>query len=176
MLRLNVGSGTDKRSDFINMDYNSLYNPEVIHNMDSIPWPFEDNTFDEILIQHVIEHTHNPLLWVQEMWRISKPGAKIVIKCPHWSTHWAYGDLTHFSQFSSRSFSHFNLDEIYYNVPARFKVHTELHCLNPRGRFWAKAINFFMNPLLNFSFSLTENALCKIFPVYENQYTLEVCK
>jgi SAM-dependent methyltransferase len=174
--RLNVGSGTDYRKDWTNMDYNNLYNPEVVHNMESIPWPFQESTFDEILIQHVLEHSHNPLLLVNEMFRISKPGAIITIKVPHWSTHWAFGDLTHFSHFSSRCFSHFNDDKIYYNKEARFKTSVRLNCINAKGRLPARIINWFVNPLINWNLSLTENFLCKFIPIYENVFTLEVIK
>ena len=176
MKKLNIGSGTDYREGWINLDYNSKYNPEVVWDLNKLPLPFGDNTFDEIIMIHVLEHFHDPLLIVNELWRIGKPAAKITIKVPHWSCHFSSGDLTHHHRFSSREFSHFEYDPIYYNTQTRFKVNTRLRCLNDRGRLPARLINFVFTPLLNLSFSLTENFLCKILPVYENIYELEVLK
>jgi len=142
--------------------------------MTKLPTPFPDNEFDEIIAIHCIEHFHDPLLIVNELWRIGKPGCKITIKVPHWSCHFSKGDLTHHHQFSSREFSHFELDPVYYNTKTRFKVHTRLRCLNDRGRFIPKLINFIFTPILNINFSLTENILCRFLPVYENIYELTV--
>ena len=176
MKRLNVGSGTDRRKNWVNLDYNSEYHPDVIWDLTQLPLPFKDNEFDEVIMIHVLEHFHDPLLIVNELWRIGKPGCKITIKIPHWSCHFSKGDLTHHHQFSSRDFSHYNLDPIYYNKSARFKVTTRLNCINARGRWWARCINAIMNPILNASFSLTENVLCRIFPIYEIINELEVVK
>jgi len=176
MKRLNVGSGTDYREGWINLDYNSEYHPEVVWDLTNLPLPFPDNEFDEIEMIHVLEHFHDPLNIVNELWRISKPGAKITIKVPHHSCHFSKGDLTHHHQFSTREFTHFEFDPIYYNTKTRFKVKTSVRCLNDRGRFIPKIINAVMNPILNFNFSILENFLCRVFPVYENIYELIVIK
>jgi len=176
MQRLNIGSGTDYREGWINLDYNPKYKPEVVWDLTKLPLPFEDSTFDEIIMIHVLEHFHDPLLLVNEMWRIGKAGCKITIKVPHWSCHFSAGDLTHHHRFSSREFSHFNLDKVYYNKEIDFKVTARLNCINARGRLFARMINAVMNPLLNWNFSITENFLCKVFPIYENIYKLEVVK
>ena len=39
MKRLNVGSGTDRRKNWVNLDYNSEYHPDVIWDLTQLPLP-----------------------------------------------------------------------------------------------------------------------------------------
>ncbi len=176
MKRLNIGSGTDYREGWDNIDYNKEYHPEIIWDLTKMPWPIEDSTYDEIAMIHVLEHFHDPILIVNEIYRISKNGAKVLIKVPHHSSHFSKGDLTHHHQFSTREFTHFQYDEIYYNSSTRFKVKTSLNCVNAKNRLPAKIFNYIFNPIVNFNFSLTENLLCKFIPIYEVIFELEVIK
>ena len=175
-MKLNLGSGNEKKEGWVNLDYNELCYPDVLWDINKLPLPFEDNTFDEIIVIHVLEHFYNPLDIVNELWRIAKPNSKITIKVPHWSCHFAYGDLTHKSYYSSRSFMHFNDEPDYYNSNVRFNVKRRLNGINPKERIGAKIWNFIFNPLLNFNYSLTENFFCKILPIYENIFELKVIK
>ena len=175
-MKLNLGSGTDYRKGWVNLDYSERCKPDILWDLTILPLPFEDNTFNEIEMIHVLEHFYNPLDIINELWRIAKPNAKITIKLPHWSCHFAYGDLTHKSYYSSRSFLHYNDDHEYYNSISRFNVKTRLNSVNARGRIFPKIWNFVFNPIINMSFSLTENFLCKLLPIYENIYILEVLK
>ena len=43
------------------------------------PWPHADNTFDLVHSAQVIEHLHNTRLFVQEMFRVLKPGGTAVV-------------------------------------------------------------------------------------------------
>jgi len=174
--KLNLCSGLDYKEGWINLDFNPDYKHEVLWDLTKLPIPFPDNEFDEIIAIHCIEHFHDPLNIVNELWRIGKPGCKITIKVPHFSSPFSKGDLTHHHQFSTRDFSHFELDPVYYNSKTRFKVKTSLNCVNARGRLWAKIYNFIFNPIVNFNFSLTENVLCKFIAIYENIYELTVIK
>ena len=175
-MKLNLGSGNDYKKGWVNLDYNKLCNPDIVWDITKLPLPFKDNEFDEIIMIHVLEHFYNPIDIINELWRISKPNAKITIKVLHWSCHFAYGDLTHKSYYSSRSFMHFNDSKDYYNSNTRFEITRKLNGVNIRNRIGAKIWNLIFNPILNFSYSLTENFFCKILPIYENIYKLKVIK
>ena len=47
MTKLNLGCGKDIKEGYINLDIVD-YGGNQIHNINSFPYPFEDNTFDEI--------------------------------------------------------------------------------------------------------------------------------
>jgi len=44
--------------------------------------PFEDEHFDRVLSLETLEHVEQPLQFLNELRRISKPGARMVLSCP----------------------------------------------------------------------------------------------
>src|SRR5262249_19107870 len=46
---------------------------------DAMHLPFEDDTFDQVFISHVISVVSNPAQLLREAQRVSKPGARIVM-------------------------------------------------------------------------------------------------
>jgi SAM-dependent methyltransferase len=45
--------------------------------------PFEDNTFDRIAVVDYLEHIPNDATFVEELFRILRPGGKVVFNVPH---------------------------------------------------------------------------------------------
>jgi len=95
MKKLNLGCGKDIKQGYVNLDNVKLGGVDVVHNLNKVPYPFKDNTFEEIYCSHILEHLNDIPAVLRELWRISKPGAKIVIKVPHFSSSSAWTDLTH---------------------------------------------------------------------------------
>ena len=55
---------------------------------------YSDNTFDAIIINHVVEHVLNPLDLLHECYRILKPSGKLMVATPNavcWG-HYLYGE------------------------------------------------------------------------------------
>ena len=80
--KLNVGCGFRPFSGYLNLDYNTRCKPDVLRNLDE-GLPFDDNKFEEIYTSHVIEHVKDVFFFIYEIWRVSKPGAKVKIICPN---------------------------------------------------------------------------------------------
>jgi SAM-dependent methyltransferase len=57
----------------------------------------KDNVVDEAHSSHTIEHltATQRIAFVNELYRVMKPGAKASIIAPHWGSCRAYGDMTH---------------------------------------------------------------------------------
>ncbi len=83
--KLNLGCGSIKYPDFLNVDIDPAYNPDMILDLSKVPYPFPDNHFEYIVAEHVIEHLDDVFAVMQEIYRISKPGAEILIRVPHFS-------------------------------------------------------------------------------------------
>ena len=53
-LKLNLGCGNNKYDGFLNVD--KFGEPDIKWDLEKFPWPWEDNSVDEIRIIHVLEH------------------------------------------------------------------------------------------------------------------------
>jgi SAM-dependent methyltransferase len=109
MKKLNVGCGRDIRKGWVNLDGVKFEGIDVVHNLDKFPYPFKDNTFEEVWAQQIIEHLDHPQEFVKELWRISKPGAKVVIGTVHFSSPCVWGDITHKRPYQSDSLNWCNI-------------------------------------------------------------------
>lgn len=110
MKKLNLGCGNVIMDGYINLDNNPNVKPDVVHDLNIYPYPFEDMEFDEIYLDHVAEHLDNIIMLIQELYRIGKCGCKITIKCPHFSCNWFHPG--HKSAVSSKLFTFFDPQNI----------------------------------------------------------------
>jgi ubiquinone/menaquinone biosynthesis C-methylase UbiE len=80
-VRLNLGSGDTRIPGFINVD---LYNPAADLKADVSSLPYANETVEEIVAYHVIEHINPAHLQgtLNEWYRILKPGGKLAIEMP----------------------------------------------------------------------------------------------
>src|SRR5688500_12400690 len=83
--KLNLGCGTDIRPGFVNLDSIALPGVDVVHDLDVLPLPFPDAQFDEVLCKDVLEHVDYPPL-LGEIHRVMKPGGRLTVESPHYSS------------------------------------------------------------------------------------------
>lgn len=87
--------------DLITLDINEDCNPHVLHDLNQLPYPFDDDMFDEIHAYEVLEHCGTQGDWrfffdqFSELHRILKPNGYLVGTCPNWDSVWAWGDPGH---------------------------------------------------------------------------------
>ena len=101
---LDVGCGQSKWPGAIGLDISPDTTADVVADLNEFPYPLEDGRFDQILCQDVIEHVREPLRFLSELHRVAKPGARIHVRTPHFSSLLAYGDPTHEHIFSALAF------------------------------------------------------------------------
>lgn len=87
--------------ELVTLDIDESIECDVHHDLNILPLPFDDNTFDEIHAYEVLEHTGTQGDWrfffdqFSELHRILKPGGFLVGTCPMWDSKWAWGDPGH---------------------------------------------------------------------------------
>jgi len=104
---LHLGSGRKYAPEAINVDRISTTDPDVVHDLDSFPWPFVNGRFREVRAFDVMEHLNDIVAAMEEIHRICVDGASVLITVPHFSSVNAHTDITHRHNFSSRSFDYF---------------------------------------------------------------------
>ncbi len=118
--KLNLGCGEDKKEGYINVDWSPLVKPDVVHDLNTIPYPFDDHSVDSIEAFHVLEHLEKPFAIMKEFHRILVPGGQLHLKLPHFSRGFTHAEHTHgfdvtFPLYFNPSFSKSG----YYGVPFR---------------------------------------------------------
>lgn len=107
--KLHLGCGDVYLDGWVNVDMGDC-RVDVVHNLDQLPYPFDDNTFSVIIGNHVIEHL-DQRKWpdiVAELYRISRPNAIWEFRCPYALSDNYATDPTHKNPLSARSFNYFD--------------------------------------------------------------------
>ena len=95
---------------WINTDIVELPGVDVVTNLAYGPpsHPFADDSIDEFLLSHVIEHVPNAMLLMERLHRIAKTNALMTIRVPHGSSDDAWEDQTHVRPYFGGSFGYFS--------------------------------------------------------------------
>ena len=95
-VRLNLGCGRDVRQGWVNADLAAAPGIDVVTDFDHDPhFQLSDNAVGYSEGVHVIEHLANPLPFMAELWRVTRPGGLAVFICPYGATDDADEDPTH---------------------------------------------------------------------------------
>ncbi|MCU0365451.1 MAG: class I SAM-dependent methyltransferase [Ignavibacteriaceae bacterium] len=94
MNKLNLGCGKDIKDGYINLDIVD-YGGNMIHNINSFPYPFEENYFDEIYASHVLEHLNSFHHTISEIYRILKPNGILTVYAPFFLNTKYFGEPDH---------------------------------------------------------------------------------
>ena len=172
---LHIGCGKDKTLGSIGIDINPRSDADIIYDLNRFPYPFTSNTFDKIIAIHIIEHLDNIIKVMEELYRISKNGAKIYIASSHFSSVDSFTDPTHKHFLTSGTFDYFIPGAPLYKYSyskSRFK----------KSRLWlgpeentGLLVKFILN-LINKNVVFYEKRFAFIFPVGIIQFELEVIK
>ena len=139
-LRLNLGCGLRLIDGYVNVD--RFGEPDLQHDLEVFPWPWPDDSVDEVVLQHVLEHlgrdTDVYLGIMKELYRVCRDGATIRITVPHHRHEYFYHDPTHVRAVTSegmRLFSQRNNREWAAQgiANAPFFIRSQNHHRNPSG-------------------------------------------
>lgn len=97
MVKLELACGNYRREGYIGVDKVKTPETDVVCDLLTFPWPWEDNSVDEAVCVHFFEHIPGKLRprFMEELWRILKPEARVIISVPPWNSERAYQDFTH---------------------------------------------------------------------------------
>lgn len=131
-LRLNIGSGRRRQPGFVHVDNNPNAGAvDVVHDLDTLPWPFADSSVSEMVMDHVLEHLDDTIGVIQEVYRICDDQAQVHIMVPHFSCTWAHPG--HRRAIGVGLFDHFDQRHEEHYGQCHFEVERlRLHWSRPR--------------------------------------------
>lgn len=106
---LNLGAGNRLVHGAVNHD-RVKHRPEidVAHDLNNMPWPWPDGSFDRIVAWSVLEHLQPTLVTsIDECWRLLERGGLLEIKLPRWDLETSWIDPTHYWKVTLATLDHF---------------------------------------------------------------------
>ena len=114
-MKLNMGCGNHKGEGYINVDISPVCQPDLIVDLEAMPWPWPDDSVEEVLFYHCLEHLgRDPRIFLamfQELYRVCRKDALIKIVVPHPRHDNFINDPTHVRAISPHLMSHFSRKE-----------------------------------------------------------------
>jgi len=177
MKKLNLGCGDIRKEGYINIDIIETKATDVVADV-SKKIPLPDNSVDEIYSRMFLEHTKDFDKAIEEIYRVSKNGAQLVIIVPFCFSYCAFHP-DHHNFFNHMSFNIYFSNDNRWTKGAHIKLKKEkiyFH-FQPFGKL--NPLNFF-----NWMFSKIANKkpdtymrlFAHLFPAYSIYYKLEVIK
>ena len=119
---LDLGCGSAKTPGAVGLDVSADTEADIVHDLDSFPYPIADDSFDEVLAQDVIEHVREPIRLFDELHRVTRQGGRVQLRTPHFSSVLAYGDPTHLHYFSTIAIRSLAEPRFAHYTAVRFRV------------------------------------------------------
>jgi hypothetical protein len=114
-LNLNLGCGYRKRDGWVNVDAAPACDPDVILDIEKLPWPWPDDSVERVAFIHSLEHMgRDPAVFLgimKELYRVCRNGAEIEIVVPHPRHDNFLGDPTHVRIITPHMLEHFNREQ-----------------------------------------------------------------
>lgn len=135
---VDIGCGKNKQGEnWFGIDYRKLPGVDLVQDLEVFPWGVPSESFHTALANHVIEHI-NPshgifISFMNEVWRILKPGGEFMIGAPYATSQGMFRDPTHVNFVNEETWSYFDPDDNFYKgglyniyspLPWRIKINT----------------------------------------------------
>ena len=155
----------------VNLDITTDTNPDVVHDLNVLPWPFDSDRFQEVLMYDVLEHLQDVVAAMEEIHRVSQNGAIVRISVPHFSSANTFTDPTHRHQFSVLSFNYFTGEHQF-----SFYTRKRFRCRSAQIVFHPSLANKVIHRLANHWKERYEQRWAWMFPAWFIYTELEVIK
>lgn len=144
---VDLGCGTSKVSGAIGIDRLSLPEVDIICDFEK-SLPLKSDSVDTLHASHVIEHVANLIPFMEEVYRVCKPGASVFIVAPYYTSRGAFRDPTHVRFITEDTFQYFQnptpyriktnfeVQKIHYKYRTIFRFFPELIRSVLRKHFW----------------------------------------
>lgn len=138
---LDLGCGSRKQPGAIGVDIARVPQVDIVADV-TRPLPFRSDSVDAIYASHLLEHLDNLGAFMNEVWRICKPGALVQFRFPHGTTPFGiWRDPTHQRGLFLDTFDYFDPNTFdgrmfgYYNA-AKFEMVKQRLYYNMNADTW----------------------------------------
>jgi SAM-dependent methyltransferase len=168
---LNLGCGFKRIPDALNVDLRAGTGPDIVHDLNSIPWPLPDHHFARVVLGDCLEHLKDIVATMEEIHRVCQNGAIVQITTPHFSSSNSFTDPTHLHHFGYFSFDYFTGEH-------DFDLYTDKRFRRRQGQiiFYPTLVNKLIWRIANRYPQAYEQRWAWLFPAWFLSFELEVVK
>ena len=106
--KLDLACGQNKTAGYFGIDAVKMEGVDAVVDLEKFPWPIKSNSAEDIVCNHYVEHTPDLIKFMDEVYRILKPGGKIKIISPYYTSMRCWQDPTHKRAISEATFLYYN--------------------------------------------------------------------
>ena len=111
-ISLDLGCGANKQNGFVGIDARPLPGVDIVHDLEKFSWPLPDRCASLAVASNLVEHI-NPhggvfLRFMDEVWRVLKPGGKFLIATPYAGSQGYWQDPTHCNGCNEVTWAYFD--------------------------------------------------------------------
>lgn len=125
-LLLDVGCGPYLADGYVGMDKRKLPGVDIVHDLEVIPWPLENDICHVVKMTNIVEHIKPWLMFdvINEVWRITKPQGVLLISTPYAGSYLYWQDPTHCCGWNQTTPQYFNPEHDFYKIyePKPWKI------------------------------------------------------
>lgn len=133
-----LGCGGNKQgANWFGIDYRKMPGVDLVQDLEKFPWAVPSESFNTAVASHVVEHI-NPshgifISFMNEAWRILKPGGEFLLGAPYATSAGMFRDPTHVNFINEETWTYFDPHDTFYNgglyhiyspLPWRIKLNT----------------------------------------------------
>ena len=147
--RINIGSGMDFRADYLNIDINDYWAPDIVADVSTASFPSAEpyetkrfgpvtivpGTIDNLVGNDVLEHVRDLVATMTNCLNLLRVGGTFDINVPYDLSYGAWQDPTHLRGFNERSWIYYT-DWFWYLgwTEAKFSLQKSEYALSPLGQ------------------------------------------
>jgi len=117
---LDIGCGANKHEGALGVDCRRVAGVAVICDFEQ-GLPFREGSVAVVYLHHIVEHMHDLIAFMVELYRVCEPGAKLFVRTPYYASREAFVDPTHVRFITEATFEYFDYPN-YYGLNTNIKI------------------------------------------------------
>ena len=134
-LWLNLGCGKSSVDGYLGVDCIKTDIADVVHDLETYPWPFAENSAEKVLLVHTLEHIGDHIGFFNELYRVMQPKGRVLVVGPYYQSSGCWQDPTHKRAFNEKLFLYFSkkaresqgMGADFYPITCDFEVDGDFH-------------------------------------------------
>lgn len=107
-LKLDLACGQNRVEGYFGIDVAPGDTVDAVVDLEQYPWPIESESAEDIVCNHYVEHVTDLMQFMNELYRILKPGGKVKFVAPYYTSIRCWQDPTHKHAISEATFLYYN--------------------------------------------------------------------